>query len=524
MTEVKYTAIFGEYHRNNGFLSYLAMAILTAAAILAFTLDSIDRYFKFFAATGLLLTFYGFLQAMGKDPVDWVIEYNPFITTLGNPNFTSAGLGLSGITTLYLLLEAEKRSQQGIYLIGLICNLYILQRSGSIQGVFAFLIGATFILVVKAWTINKKYGQLTLASAVVMGSPVALAVINVGPLASKLYQGTIRNRLDYWHAALGMIKDHPIFGVGIDRFGEYYRQYAVQNQVVAGQSTDNAHSVYLQMFSTGGLFLFLPYMLLILFVTCIGARAIFQTPIVNKLKVASIFATWIGMLAINLVTVDNLGISVWFWITGGVMIAVSVKTKSIGESAEPRKLKTKVKQIENQFDHGFPIPIIISFVLTITVLVSLTPNLSRSSSLYYLKNNSVPASSESRSTALTSEAKISNNNPQQLIQLANLALSRSAIGQALPIIERINQLDSRSYYGNYFAAIAYEAQGNPAKAITYRETLLKLDPWGTKNMLQLIKNYLETGNLSQGKAVGAKLKKFYPGSQADLDASALLAG
>jgi O-antigen ligase len=524
MTDVKYTAIFGEYHRNNGFLSYLAMATLTAAAILTFTLDSIDRYFKFFTTTGLLLTFYGFLQATGKDPVDWVILYNPIITTLGNPNFTSAGLGLSGITTLYLLLTAKKRSLQSLYLIGLICNLYILQRSESIQGIFAFLIGATLILIVKTWIISKKYGQLAFASAAIIGLPIALAVFNVGPLASKLYQGTIRNRLDYWNAAIAMIKDNPTFGVGIDRYGEFYRQYTVQNQVLAGQYTDNAHSVYLQIFSTGGLFLFLPYILLILFVTYIGARAIFRSPNSDKLKIASIFATWLGMLAINLVTIDNLGISVWFWITGGVLIAVSAKTESVDENVISRKVKSNVKQNVSQSDQVFPTTIVISFVLTIAVLILLAPNLSRSSSLFYLKNNSVPDSSDSRFAALTSEAKISSNNPQQLIQLANLALSRSSIDQALPIIERINQLDSRSFYGNYFAAIAYEAQGNPAKAITYRETLLRLDPWSTENMLQLIKNYLAIGNLPQAKDIATKIKQYYPGSQADIDASALLAG
>ena len=523
MTDVQYTAIFGEYHRNNGFLSYLAMAILTAAAILTFNLDSIDRYFKFFTATGLLLTFYGFLQALGKDPVDWVILYNPFITTLGNPNFTSAGLGLSGITTLYLILTAKKRFHQCLYLIGLICNLYILQRTGSVQGVFAFLIGATFTLIVKAWIINKKYGLVSVAGAVIVGSPIALAVINVGPLASTLYQGTIRNRLDYWNAAVAMIKDHPTFGVGIDRFGEYYRQYTVQNQVLAGQYTDNAHSVYLQIFSTGGLFLFLPYILLILFVTYIGAIALFQSPNSDKLKIASIFATWLGMLAINLVTIDNLGISVWFWITGGVLIAVCAKTASVDENVIPRKAKSTIKQKSSQSDQVFPLTMVISFVSTIAILISLTPNLSRSTSLFSLKNNSVPDSSDSRFAALSSEAKISNNNPQQLIQLANLALSRSSIDQALPIIERINQLDSRSYYGNYFAAIAYEAQGNPARAITYRETLLKLDPWGTENMLQLIKNYLATGNLPQAKDIATKIKQYYPGSQVDIDASALLA-
>jgi tetratricopeptide (TPR) repeat protein len=330
--------------------------------------------------------------------------------------------------------------------------------------------------------------------------------------------------LDYWNAAIAMIKDNPTFGVGIDRYGEFYRQYTVQNQVLAGQYTDNAHSVYLQIFSTGGLFLFLPYILLILFVTYIGARAIFRSPNSDKLKIASIFATWLGMLAINLVTIDNLGISVWFWITGGVLIAVSAKTESVDENVISRKVKSNVKQNVSQSDQVFPTTIVISFVLTIAVLILLAPNLSRSSSLFYLKNNSVPDSSDSRFAALTSEAKISSNNPQQLIQLANLALSRSSIDQALPIIERINQLDSRSFYGNYFAAIAYEAQGNPAKAITYRETLLRLDPWSTENMLQLIKNYLAIGNLPQAKDIATKIKQYYPGSQADIDASALLAG
>jgi O-antigen ligase len=524
MTDVKYTAFFGEYHRNNGFLSYLAMSIFTAAAILSFNVESVDRYFKFFTSTGLLLTFYGLLQAIDKDPIGWVILYNPFITTLGNPNFTSAFLGLSGITTLYLLLSSEKRPHQALYFIGLICNLYILQRSGSIQGFFGFLIGATLILIVKAWIIKKRYGQLALVSAVVVGSPVALAVINVGPLASQLYQGTIRNRLDYWNAALAMIKDQPIFGVGIDRFGEHYRQFAVQNQVVPGQVADNAHSVYLQIFSTGGLLMGLPYVLLISFITVIGARTVFRCKDSEKLKVCSVFAAWVAMLAVNAVTIDNLGVSVWFWITGGVLISVSARAKISDEHEGSHKSKTNVKNSISQIDQGFPKTTILSFVLIITILISMVPNLNRSSSLFILKNNQRPASSESLIGALTDEAVRSNNNPQQLLQLANLALSRSAVNEALPIIERINQLDSRSYYGNYFAAIAYEAKGIPAEAISYREILLKLDPWGTNNMLQLIRNYLAIGDLAKAKDLGAKIKQYYPGSQADIDASAILAG
>ena len=129
-TDVKYTAVFGEYRRNNGFLSYFALVILMAAASLVFNLKSVKRYFTFLGIAGLILSFYGILQGAGKDPVGWKIDYNPFITTLGNPNFTSGFLGLAGIAILYLALDAKDRKYQVIYAVGLLADLYILWRSG----------------------------------------------------------------------------------------------------------------------------------------------------------------------------------------------------------------------------------------------------------------------------------------------------------------------------------------------------------------------------------------------------------
>jgi hypothetical protein len=63
-TDVKYTAIFGEFHRNNGFLAYLAMIILMAAGSLVFNLNSASRYFTFFGTAGVLLSFYGIVQGL----------------------------------------------------------------------------------------------------------------------------------------------------------------------------------------------------------------------------------------------------------------------------------------------------------------------------------------------------------------------------------------------------------------------------------------------------------------------------
>jgi O-antigen ligase len=523
-TDVKYTAIFGEFHRNNGFLSYFAMNVLMAAGSLVFNLKSVSRYFTFFGIAGLVLTFYGILQGLGADPVGWRIDYNPFITTLGNPNFTSGFLGLSGIAILYLALDAKDRKFQVIYAVGLILDLYILWRSGSIQGVFGFLIGSTVIILVKLWLINKRYGLLGLVAAAIAGAPVALAVLNIGPLASKLYQGTLRNRFDYWNAAIGMFKDHPIFGVGIDRFGEYYREYAVQNQVVQGQITDNAHSIFLQLLATGGLMLFIPYLLLALFITFIGLKSLIKFQGEDKLKVGALFGIWLGTIALNIVTVDSLGVGVWFWITGGVLIAVSSR-KAQGETLykEEKTVKGKSSQPVNS-ESMFPVTYIASFMLAVLVLVIAVPALGKSSALYNFKKNASSYTTQTYISALVSESKSAGNDPQHLIQLANLAFTQNAINEAFVMIDQINKVDSRSYYGNYFAAFALEALNKRSEAIKYRERLKELDPWNNLSLIELVKNYLSVGNKASAVEIAALIKRNYPGSQSDIDASALLVG
>jgi O-antigen ligase len=522
-TDVKYTAIFGEYHRNNGALSYLAMAFLFAGSVATFSGQSSIRFFKFFAITGLLLTGYGFLQAAGKDPVGWKLDYNPFITTLGNPNFTSAFLGLAGVAILLLAVEAKDRKIQVLYTVGLLADLYILFKSGSIQGLFGFLIGATVIVITKLWLVNKKFGQICLIFAAIGATPVALAVFNLGPLASKLYQGTLRNRLDYWDAAFAMFKDHPIFGVGIDRYGEYYRQYAVQNQVVQGQVTDNAHSVYMQLLSTGGLILFIPYLALIAYVTFIGTKALSRANGNEKLLIAGVFAIWIGTLAVNIVAIDNLGVAVWFWITGGVLVAVSSdKAPQTVATEKVKKSASRSRTITNASE--FPYSNLLAGALGLSVLLILLPNLSASEAVKSLSANTKNLSVNAYVAELNKQVSDNQSNPQNLILLADVALRQGEIDLSYEISSRIRELDPRSFYGQYLPALAYEATGKPGEAISYREKLVVLDPWNTSNMLQLIKNYMALDEKAKASAIAKKINENYPGSPADLEASTLLAG
>ena len=518
-TDVKYTAIFGEYHRNNGALSYLAMVAILLGSVVAFNFKSIIRFFNFFSATGFLLAIYGTLQGMGKDPVSWVIQYNPFVTTLGNPNFTSAFLGLSGIAILFSALNSKNKNVKAIYTVGLLLNIFVLYKTGSIQGVFGLLIGSALIVITKIWITNKRLGQAGMVTLGLISIPVLLALVNVGPLASKIYQGTLKNRIDYWNAALAMFKDHPVLGVGTDRFGEFYREYAVQNQAVQGQVTDNAHSVYLQLLATGGLVTFVPYILLVTFVTYIGVSSLIKANNQEKFIISGILGIWLATIAINLVTVDSLGVSVWFWITAGILISTPNYILDF-KSDTNIKIKNKPKTIDDEFPIGY----LSVAILSISALIILVPQMNKSENLFELKKTIPGLSSQEYVGKVLDSFDPAETNPQFLIQLSDLAFRQGAIVDGLKMIDRVNEIDHRSYYGNYFAAMVYESTERKSQAIKYRERLVTLDPWNNASLLELIKDYLAVGNKDSASSIAALIRKNYPGSQSDIEASALLVG
>ena len=522
-TDVRYTAIFGEYHRNNGALSYLGASIFLASSVLVFNLDSSKKFIKIFANLGLIMSFYGLLQVIGLDPIDWVIVYNPVITTLGNPNFTSGILGLTAIAILLLILEEKNLRARAVYSVALFLDLFILVQSKSVQGIFALLVGVGVLVLTKIWVTNKKYGLVSLGLSGLAGLPIALAVFNIGPLASRLNQGSLGNRLDYWSAAMNMFKSQPIFGVGVDRYGEYYREFAVQNQFVQGQFTDNAHSVYLQLLATGGLSTFIPYLLLMGFIAYVGFRKLFSTTGQIKVRVSGILGIWLGTLVLNLVTIDNLGVGVWSWIVGGLLIAVSTSNE-VPQTSHSEKNTKISKQRTNSSQNDFPIQIVVAAISAILILVTLVPSLNKSSTLYSLKSSMGGFASEEYVSKLMKEFRANENDPQYLIQLSNLALQQNSSDSALAIIERVNQIDPRSYYGNLFPALTYEALEKRNLAIAYRERLMTLDPWNNLNLIELIKNYLSMGEKASAAEIAALIKRNYPGSQSDIDASALLVG
>ena len=135
----------------------------------------------------------------------------------------------------------------------------------------------------------------------------------------------------------------------------------------------------------------------------------------------------------------------------------------------------------------------------------------------------IPAtSSQDYVKAVLSKVSSSEQDPRYLLELANLTLRQMALNEGLKILQQVNKLDKRSFYQKNFSALVYETIGKNNQAISFREQMLELDPLSTANMTQLIKDYLAVGNKSSASSIAAKIKENYPGSQADIDAAALL--
>ena len=154
----------------------------------------------------------------------------------------------------------------------------------------------------------------------------------------------------------------------------------------------------------------------------------------------------------------------------------------------------------------------------------MVPQLNKSSSLLVLKKTIPGLASQDYIAQVKSAFDPKETNTQYIIQLANLLFRQGANLDGLKMTDRVIEVDPRSYYGNYFAAVVNESDSKWAEAIKYRERLKTLDPWNNASLIELAKDYLAVGNKESAALIVALIKKNYPGSQADIDASALLVG
>jgi hypothetical protein len=224
-TDFKYTAFFGDTMRRNGFFSYLSLAIIFISGSIFIRLFNIKRLYFTTYLIGAITIAYALMQSSGRDFIKWNNPYNSIISTVGNPNFASALMAIMGVIIFSSLFIFEIASHFRLFAaIATPAILFLIYKSQSRQGLIAYLLGVGVFLIIYLLEKQRNLGIAASLSGVAIFIFSLLGMLQIGPLQNILYKPSVSVRGYYWRAAIEMFRDNPIFCVGIDRYGAYFKQ------------------------------------------------------------------------------------------------------------------------------------------------------------------------------------------------------------------------------------------------------------------------------------------------------------
>jgi O-antigen ligase len=359
--------LFGAQGRNTGFITYLAFSFIFVGSVIAANAILLKRIVFVSLIAGSASLLYGIIQAIGADPFKWVNPYSPVFGFLGNPNFQSSLLGVLGSIVFGQLLVKGLKFQFKV-LIGfyLLITLYVIKETASQQGFLVLMIGTAIVLGLHIVQLNRglgiAYGSLSIFGffAVMFGS------LNKGPLASILYKDSVTYRGDYWQAGWKMTVDHPIFGVGMDSYGDWYRRSRTLEATVRttpDRVSNAAHNVYLDISSYGGFPLLIIYVALMALVVVSAVKVIKRSTGFNPLF-AGLFGGWVAFQAQSIISINQIGLAIWGWVISGLIIGYEINTRNI-VVAVPLKKKGRSVDLAAQTSAGTVVATFVALVLGI---------------------------------------------------------------------------------------------------------------------------------------------------------------
>lgn len=494
-TDIFVVGLVGETQRRNGFLSYFALTI-----VLIFCMTSINyvyalRVLKCAIVIGVLLCAYGFMQITGNDFVSWNNPYNSMIATVGNPNFASSLLALISLIAFFSLFNMEfSKIYKTIALSVVLASIYLIVESQSRQGLLVMTFALLFYFTVLIYLNYKKFRILAMITSLTLTFFAILGMLQVGPLSSVLYKSSVTVRGYYWRAAWEMFLDKPLTGVGLDRYGAYFKQFREQGYSLKygfDITSSNAHNVYLQLFSTGGLFVGLTYLALLTLILFAGIQNTKRTSGNLQRFNLMYLATWIGFQAQSLISIDNIGISIWGWLIGGCILGINLN--SLGTNTIEIKSRNSLDK-KNSLSLYQPT---VSILFLIPILI-LSYNLHRiETNTLFARAYADPDKPANKPVVLDYADKVINNeiaDPFYKLMVSLYIADMGDIEKSYATVFSLYEKDPQNL-DNLRWLVEYEKiKKNSEKELEYRKVIMKLDPWNAVNYFEMGLIYKQKGD------------------------------
>ena len=363
---------YGTNGRNTGFIAYLSLSFLLIASLVSSSKLLLKSYVVALVSSGAALALYGIVQSRGFDFYEFDLgigskTFGPF----GNSNFQSAYMGITAAAALTLVFYSKIKIYFKAGLFILTCLAIFNVSLSSEQGYFNFAVGIASATIIFLFKSRKPIlGWIALVGSSVSVLFLLLGILKIGPLAEYIFKSSLFARWFYWRAAGKMMLDHPLFGVGMDGYGDAYLRsrpasfYSSKFLTVS----DTAHSIPLDIGSNGGFPLFFAYIAIIVFVL-ISIIRIMKRKTEFDVVFATIVAAWVAYQAQSLISINQLGLGVWGWSLSGLIIGYELNTRPdmVEGNAKPApRGKVSVQKIS-------ALAVITTFIATSTGIAAALP-------------------------------------------------------------------------------------------------------------------------------------------------------
>ena len=507
VSDIKFTAFFGTEGRRLGFFTYLSFCLIFLGFVRFYSYDKLKIYFPILTLS-LIFVAYGYLQGTDQDFISWNNPYNSIILTFGNPNYSSAMLSILSVVLVGASFDKSLKTPLRILCISVaLTMLLIIRNSDSRQGLVAFFIAILVQICFKLYLKRRWSGQIAVGLSGIAFTLIILAMLQIGPLVELVYKKSVSIRGYYWRAAIEMFKDYPLFGVGIDRYGEYFKEYRETNYSLEYGfeiTSNNAHSVPLQLLATGGIFVGLLYISLTLYVFYAGIKAVLLIDNVHRNHLIAVFSGWVAFQAQSIISIDNIGLTIWGWIFGGIIVGTYQKLIAI-EKDKPDKSRVDKSLSKNLITQ------LNSYVMIFLIFV-LCSFPYRGESLA-LKNRTVyNPSIESNRNLIKSYGEqmmeLTLIDPNHRFWSANYLITSGFEDIGFKVLDDLISSDPRNLAYLNAKAGYLEQRKQFSEAIKLRIEIEKLDPWNARNILILGQNYKATEDYSAAKQAWIRLTNF----------------
>jgi O-antigen ligase len=497
--------LWGQFGRANGILPRLCVYLVSLLYLWFGNSNTLIRFLRVASCLLFLEVIYGFIQSSGSDPISWNNPYQNIFLTTGNPNFASSLVALLTILNIIHLLRTKSRKAKISLLVLSLLGVMTVYQTKSIQGLillsFAAFLGVFLFTLKSERRFTVKAGFITLIFS--LGAFVFLGLLNIGPLNSLLFQETLNVRFHYWRVAFRIIQDHPWTGVGIDRYGEYFRLYRDPSFVEKyglDLISNNAHNVALQWGTDIGILGVLIYVGLLIVPSWIYFK---QGGLNPKKKFAdsdSLYIVYICFYLQSLISISQVSVGILgYAVLGNLLMSLRID-KALRVENEMPNLKSTASSI-SKFEYVGIGTWWIFFVALLSIITSIPIKydlrLANAISLPGVNQGISDLSQRSEAIKKATEPFLDDDDYLK-IAIRNL-FDEGAASMGFEIARLASQKNPNSWLAYQSLVLGYSQSGKPNEAVQSALKALELDPLNYNIMINIAMQAQKAGQLDVAK-------------------------